>query len=93
MWGVSPRQRMDEETYRHWRASHLEGKIRGAANGRAVKIAAILPDGEEIVFGCIDECADWFVNIATIKHCTARQKISRLSKNGRSYNGIRFIRM
>ena len=91
MYGVSPRERMDAETYRLWKEHRSHTLMRGG-NTRATKITAI-KDGKEFEFDCILDCAEFIRNEVGGFECTldsTRSRISECMRCNKSFKGYSF---
>lgn len=91
MYGVSPKQRMDDETYKLWRKHRSDTLSRGG-NTRATKIIAI-KDGKEFEFDCVLDCAEFIRNELGGFDCTldsTRSRISECMRCNKSFKGYNF---
>ena len=91
MYGVSPRERMDEETYKLWREHRSETLKRGG-NGRATKIIAA-KDEKDYEFDCVLDCAEFIRNEIGGFDCaldSTRTRISECLRCGMNYKGYSF---
>ena len=90
-YGISPRERMDEETYEKWK-EHLSDAMKRGGNSRATKIIAI-KDENEYEFDCVLDCAEFIRNEIGGFDCTldsTRSRISECMRCNKSFKGYSF---
>lgn len=86
-FGISPKERMDEETYKIWQQKQRNRKF-GSKNPNAKHATLIDKEGNKLFFDTVTECAQWLIDnnytSAKLLHVMGYIDVS-IKNNGKVY--------